>query len=348
MISIKQWFLPGRHNNYHPSALRTTGLILMIVALLFINLSYNLVTAKQPQVLGYATSISPSQIISLTNQNRANSGLGGLSTNSQLTQAAQAKAQDMFAKNYWGHYSPDGTGPWYFITSAGYDYATAGENLAKDFNTSEGVVNGWMNSPGHRDNILNTSYRDIGVAAVNGTLQGSQTTIVVAMYGSLKSAPAPAPAPSPPPAAPSYSAPSGGSTAPTTAPASTDPTSAPEPAPSNQTSPEESNNSTLASVVPNSTIAAASEAEATQKAASERALDIKSVSVREDRNWAQNASLFIVSALFLVNVMKHTVVWRTQRRGWRHIWLRAHPLAQYSLLLVAICANLVSSVGVIR
>lgn len=326
MLSFRKWFVPGRHNNYQPHALRTTGLFLAVIALLTVNLSYNVVVAHSPKVLGYATSINASQIIDLTNQQRAANGLGALATNAMLNQAAANKAQDMFAKNYWSHYSPDGTGPWYWITSAGYNYTSAGENLAKDFDTSQGVIDGWMASPGHRDNILNTSYQDIGVAAVNGTLLGSPTTLVVAMYGAQQVAPAPA-------------APSSGSVE-----SSNDSSPAPaQPEPTPQPQPEPAPAATKPVAPAASTNATIPHTEATKSVDSYAATKVK-----ERRNWAQNASLYIVTVVLLLNILKHTLVWRTQRRGWRHIWLRAHPAAQYALLLIAIAANVTSGVGVIR
>jgi hypothetical protein len=102
-----------------------------------------------------------------------------------LEQAALKKAQDMFAKNYWAHYAPDGsTTPWKFILAAGYVYKYAGENLAKDFDTSTSVMSAWMASAGHRANIVSKNYKDIGMVAVSGTLSGEETTLVVQMLGS--------------------------------------------------------------------------------------------------------------------------------------------------------------------
>jgi hypothetical protein len=90
----------------------------------------------------------------------------------------------MMLKNYWAHISPDGTTPWHFINDSGYAYSAAGENLAKDFNISSGVIAGWMGSPLNRDNVLNPTYQDVGYAVIDGSLVGSETTLVVAMYGS--------------------------------------------------------------------------------------------------------------------------------------------------------------------
>jgi hypothetical protein len=332
MLNFRKWFVPGKHNNFQPHALRATGLFVAVFILLAVNLTYNIAVAHTPKVLGYATSISSDQIIALTNQQRAANGLGALATNSELNSAANAKAQDMFAKNYWSHYSPDGTGPWYWITAAGYDYSSAGENLAKDFSTSQGVVDGWMASPAHRDNILNASYADIGVAAVNGVLLGSETTLVVAMYGAPVAAAAAAPA-----AAPSVKSESTTAT-PTPAPAAT---TTPDQTPPAET--PQANTETKASAP------AASTTNATPRLNSTKQVDAyQAVKVKERRTWAQNASLYVVSVLLLLNVLKHTVVWRTQKRGWRNIWLRAHPAAQYALLMAAILVNVTSGVGVIR
>ena len=89
----------------------------------------------------------------------------------------------MFADNYWAHNSPKGKTPWSFIVNAGYHYTLAGENLAKNFDTSQGVVNAWMASSTHRDNIVKPGYTDIGFAVVNGVLNGEETTLVVQMFG---------------------------------------------------------------------------------------------------------------------------------------------------------------------
>ena len=110
-----------------------------------------------------------------------------LALDQRLSEAAQKKAEDMFAKNYWAHYSPEGRKPWDFITESGYTYTVAGENLAKNFSDSKQVVDAWMASSSHRDNLLKASYRDIGFAIVNGVLNGEETTLVVQMFGNTGS-----------------------------------------------------------------------------------------------------------------------------------------------------------------
>lgn len=135
-------------------------------------------------VLGYATDMSASSLLTGTNQQRAASGLGALALNATLNQAAQAKANDMMTNDYWAHTSPTGVTPWYWFSTVGYSYQTAGENLAYGFTTSSETITGWMNSPGHRANILNGSFQEVGFGIVNApNYQGSgPQTIVVALY----------------------------------------------------------------------------------------------------------------------------------------------------------------------
>lgn len=135
-------------------------------------------------VLGYATNISVSALLQETNIQRGDNGQPALSLNSQLSQAAQAKANDMAQRDYWSHTSPDGQQPWQFISAAGYSYSSAGENLAYGFDTSSGTVAGWMNSAGHRANLLNNTYSEVGFGIANApNYQGDgEETIVVAMY----------------------------------------------------------------------------------------------------------------------------------------------------------------------
>jgi uncharacterized protein YkwD len=157
-------------------------------------------------VLSYATSVSGGDLLAQTNAQRANNGVASLDLNGQLTSAAQTKANDMVARNYWSHTTPDGDEPWVFITNAGYDYQTAGENLAYGFASSAETVTGWMNSPPHRQNLLNSAFSEVGFGFANSPnfISDGQQTVVVAMYGSpiaQQAAPA-APAPTAPSSTP--------------------------------------------------------------------------------------------------------------------------------------------------
>jgi hypothetical protein len=137
-------------------------------------------------VLGASSNLSNNALLQGTNAQRAADHEQPLVLNSQLNAAAQAKANDMAARNYWSHNTPDGRTPWSFITTAGYHYQMAGENLAYGFNNAADTVSGWMNSPTHRANILNQNYKDVGFGVAQAaSYQGhGPTTIIVAEYGS--------------------------------------------------------------------------------------------------------------------------------------------------------------------
>lgn len=139
---------------------------------------------NQPATLAYSTEMGIASLLSNTNSQRASNGLGALTLNSQLNSSAQAKANDMVAKDYWAHNSPNGDEPWVFFDAAGYNYQKAGENLAYGFSTSSATVVGWMNSPSHRANILDDSYTEVGFGFANSeNFTGTgQETIVVAHY----------------------------------------------------------------------------------------------------------------------------------------------------------------------
>lgn len=188
---MRTLFVPQKENRFHAVAIRQGALALYVVFLLVFNIVLTPMLGLGKRA--FASSISASRLVDLANAARADAGVGLVSVDSRLVAAATAKANDMFEDQYWAHYAPDGKSPWDFILEAGYNYVYAGENLAIDFITSDAVHNAWMNSPSHRDNIINPNYKNIGIAVVDGVFEGSQTTIVVQMFGSETSAPAPEP-----------------------------------------------------------------------------------------------------------------------------------------------------------
>ncbi|MFH0937204.1 MAG: CAP domain-containing protein [Candidatus Daviesbacteria bacterium] len=180
---IKHLFIP--HSETHRKAPLLSWHYLVIYILLFILLrvSIDLVEIYKPGVLGITSNIDSRQLIEETNKERQKQGLLPLAENSTLDQAARLKAANMFEENYWAHFSPSGKDPWGFILSSGYKFSYAGENLARNFYNSPDVVSAWMASSSHRDNILNPKYQDIGIAVVDGVLDGQKTTLVVQMFG---------------------------------------------------------------------------------------------------------------------------------------------------------------------
>lgn len=106
------------------------------------------------------------QVIDLVNEQRAKNGLKALTANWELSRVARYKSQDMHDKRYFSHTSPTYGSPFDMMKSFGISYRTAGENIAQGYKTPAAVMNGWMNSSGHRANILNSSYTQIGVGYV--------------------------------------------------------------------------------------------------------------------------------------------------------------------------------------
>lgn len=132
-------------------------------------------------------------VIRLTNVRRGENNLPLLTVNEKLAEAAALKIQDMFQNQYFAHESPAGLGADYWIETANYEFISLGENLAfGNFKDDAELVQGWMDSPGHRANILSTKFREIGVAVKRGTFEGRTTWLAVQEFGrSLASCPKP-------------------------------------------------------------------------------------------------------------------------------------------------------------
>lgn len=180
---------PRMSNNHRPRILHPEGFLLLFFIVVSATLGIHELLpgvfslTNKGRVLGYSTTISQAKVVEQTNTQREKLGLPDLVPNQQLNEAALAKARDMFEHQYWAHYSPTGKSPWEFVKAAHYTYYVAGENLARDFLQTDDMVSAWMNSPTHRENIVNPKYHDIGVAVVNGKLNGVETTLVVQMFG---------------------------------------------------------------------------------------------------------------------------------------------------------------------
>lgn len=145
--------------------------------------------AKRPggRVLAYANSMTIGSLLADTNASRSANGIAPLSLNNKLGAAAQANADDMAARDYWSHYTPDGNPPWIWVTNQGYSYQKLGQNLAAGFNDEQSTIDGWMASPPHRENLLNPEYKEVGFGYANvpdyTAAGGGPMTVVVAFYG---------------------------------------------------------------------------------------------------------------------------------------------------------------------
>lgn len=176
-------FLPRPSNNHRAALLHHRILLGCTILLFTLSLFLGSIRKNFPEVLGTSIDISIQQLLELTNRKRGEQGLPPLTINQHLVDAASLKAKDMFTKDYWAHRAPDGKTPWVFIKQAGYDYAYAGENLARGFTNASDVVDAWMASETHRENVISSHYKDIGFAVEKGTLSGEDTILVVQMFG---------------------------------------------------------------------------------------------------------------------------------------------------------------------
>lgn len=123
-------------------------------------------------------------VVQWTNAERVKFGLPPLQKNAELDAAAEIRLKDMFANQYFAHESPSGKDAEYAAGASGYEFIALGENLALGiFEGDQDVVTAWMNSPGHRANILNDNFEEIGVAVGRGVFEKSQTWIAVQVFG---------------------------------------------------------------------------------------------------------------------------------------------------------------------
>ncbi|MEK7606253.1 MAG: CAP domain-containing protein [Patescibacteria group bacterium] len=180
---LKDYFIPHEGNEHKPHALREASVlaIALVVVLLFGFSVFQAVLVRTNNE--FLASVVPAVLVDLANDDREAEGLGTLSINPVLEEAARMKAEDMAKNEYFAHTSPDGLDPWYWFYRAGYQFVRAGENLAVNFSDSHDVNRAWMDSPGHRANIMNGNFTEVGIAAVSGTYKGKKTVYVVQLFG---------------------------------------------------------------------------------------------------------------------------------------------------------------------
>ena len=190
MTKLLAVFLPHHSNRHKAHAIKAPAIFAYIVFLILLQISLRTLSIPGSSILGISTHISSADIISLTNERRISQGIGAVKENPLLSAAAAAKAQDMLDQNYWAHFAPNGNTPWQFIGKTGYKYSVAGENLARDFDSASAVVVAWMNSPSHKQNLLDNSFTEIGVAVTEGNLKGVNGSLVVQMFAAPANPPA--------------------------------------------------------------------------------------------------------------------------------------------------------------
>jgi uncharacterized protein YkwD len=158
-----------------------TSLIAVLTILTFVGANMQALLWQSSDWL--VSTVLPAVVVDLTNDQRTDLAATPLRRSVALDAAATQKAQHMVANEYFAHFAPDGTSPWHFFDEAGYVYAHAGENLAIHFSDSSEVVDAWMNSPAHRENIANRTFTEIGVGTAKGTFDGYDTVFVVQLFG---------------------------------------------------------------------------------------------------------------------------------------------------------------------
>jgi uncharacterized protein YkwD len=157
------------------------GPILIFLALFCLFISF---PKSQIEVSKLLASISSQAIMEKINPARISYGRLELKMNEKLSRAAELKAQDMVSRNYFSHKDPLGQDPWIWLDRVGYDYISAGENLAIDVNDPSVLLDAWLSSPSHAKNILNSNFIDMGVGLAKGEVLGRKTIVVVMYFGS--------------------------------------------------------------------------------------------------------------------------------------------------------------------
>jgi len=180
--TFKKYFIPHEGNDYKPHFFKdmTAGILSSVIVIAFLATTFQALLLFEIDLIA---AIFPSVLVDRTNDTRSEYGLNTLKINERLVEAAQAKANDMASRSYFAHNSPDGKTPWYWISQSGYNYLYAGENLAVNFSDSVNVHNAWLDSPGHRANIVHQHFTEIGIAMADGIYEGRPTTFVVQMFG---------------------------------------------------------------------------------------------------------------------------------------------------------------------
>ncbi|MDO8548448.1 MAG: CAP domain-containing protein [bacterium] len=182
--AVKNHFIPSADNAYRPRLLHRPWLLFFLIIILATEgfLVANLVARQTGQ--NFLAAVVPAEVIALTNGEREQNNIGDVTENILLENAAQAKAEDMAVYGYFSHTGPDGKTPWQWIAESGYKYQYAGENLAVRFIDSKDVVNAWMQSSTHRENIVKPVYTHIGIGVAQGLYEGEPATYVVQYFAS--------------------------------------------------------------------------------------------------------------------------------------------------------------------
>lgn len=191
-LFMKDFFIPNKNNNFKPHILKPRRLFFYSLSAIAIKIFVIAIVLVFP-VTAWLTpdflKVESAEIVSLTNNLRQSLGLQVLRDNEVLQAAAYAKAEDMVVNQYFAHVSPEKKGLRYWLSSQGYNYQVAGENLAIGYSAPSEVIAAWKNSPTHYANLVDPEYNEIGVAMIAGNYQGFDTKLVAQMFGWQKVTP---------------------------------------------------------------------------------------------------------------------------------------------------------------
>jgi len=180
---FKKYFIPHPDNSHQPHFLRNESIPVILAAIFIIELFFLLQTLLVFRKTDFFASILPDTLVFLANDARKTADVPELAMSPLLAKAAELKAEDMAAKGYFSHNSPEGLTPWYWFGQVGYKFAYAGENLAVNFFDTADVNNAWMDSPLHRANILNKYFTEIGIGTAKGIYQDRESVFIVELFG---------------------------------------------------------------------------------------------------------------------------------------------------------------------
>lgn len=195
-VFMKDFFIPNESNNFKPHILKPRRLFFYSISAVAIKIFVMATVLVFPATAWLTPDFlkaESTQIVALTNGLRQSLGLQTLENNEVLQAAAFAKAEDMVVNQYFAHVSPEKKGLRHWLSSKGYNYQVAGENLAIGYSAPTEVLEAWKNSPTHYANLIDPDYNEIGVAMIAGNYEGFDTKLVAQMFGFQKVTPTPEP-----------------------------------------------------------------------------------------------------------------------------------------------------------
>lgn len=178
-----KYFVPHEGNEHKPHFLRWEAVLVVLGFIIFVEVVFLIQVLVIFPRTSFFANVLPNVLVDFTNANRASQNFAPLKINPLLEKAAQLKAEDMAKKGYFAHNSPDGLSPWSWFKKAGYNFSYAGENLAVNFFDSQELVDAWLASPLHKQNILNRNFTEIGIGVAKGNWNGREAVFIVQMFG---------------------------------------------------------------------------------------------------------------------------------------------------------------------